>query len=161
VDRLIPLMKVSVGFKFAKLRSGLQDIIYMNRFDKSAGRPMSPIELDASTVPELEGKMAAVELDASESTSGFAGDGSTLVELESRASTLLLSPSINSEVTTTNVSSLDSNSILTSSDEMSKLCAVPELDDTSKAKRAKSEPKQGFFKRSVSKWSLRKANSDA
>ncbi|KAF2102894.1 hypothetical protein NA57DRAFT_9245, partial [Rhizodiscina lignyota] len=33
VDRLIPLKKLSVGFRFARLRSGLQDIIYMNRFD--------------------------------------------------------------------------------------------------------------------------------
>ena len=36
VDRLIPLKKVSVGFKFNKLRSGLEEIIYTNRFEKVA-----------------------------------------------------------------------------------------------------------------------------
>jgi hypothetical protein len=35
VDRLIPLKNVGIGFKFAKLRGGLQDIIYVNRYDKS------------------------------------------------------------------------------------------------------------------------------
>ncbi|KAI8634072.1 hypothetical protein F5Y19DRAFT_411898 [Xylariaceae sp. FL1651] len=35
VDRLIPLKKVNVGFKFGTLREGLQEIIYLNRYDKS------------------------------------------------------------------------------------------------------------------------------
>ncbi|KAI0503230.1 hypothetical protein F5B22DRAFT_560916 [Xylaria bambusicola] len=36
VDNMIPLRKVGIGFKFATLRSGLQDIIYMNRYDKES-----------------------------------------------------------------------------------------------------------------------------
>ncbi|KAI0190700.1 hypothetical protein EV127DRAFT_78705 [Xylaria flabelliformis] len=36
IDRMVPLRKVGVGFKFGKLRSGLQEIIYMNRFNQDA-----------------------------------------------------------------------------------------------------------------------------
>ncbi len=34
INQLVPLKNVGVGFKFGKLRSGLQEIIYMNRYDK-------------------------------------------------------------------------------------------------------------------------------
>jgi hypothetical protein len=72
VDRLIPLKKISIGFRFARLRSGLQDIIYMNRFDKKVGAPLSSVSsveiASPSTqnlaVPELEAPLHRVELDA-------------------------------------------------------------------------------------------------
>ncbi|KAI1743923.1 hypothetical protein F4680DRAFT_470427 [Xylaria scruposa] len=35
IERLIPLKNYRLGFKFGKLREGLQDIIYMNRYDMS------------------------------------------------------------------------------------------------------------------------------
>ncbi|KAK5073607.1 hypothetical protein LTR64_007255 [Lithohypha guttulata] len=34
VDRLIPLMKVAIGWRFNKLRTGFEAIIYKNRFDR-------------------------------------------------------------------------------------------------------------------------------
>ncbi|KAI1266036.1 hypothetical protein F5Y18DRAFT_35462 [Xylariaceae sp. FL1019] len=37
LDNMIPLKRFGVGFKFGKLRQGLQDVIYMNRYDKSEG----------------------------------------------------------------------------------------------------------------------------
>ncbi|KAI1124449.1 hypothetical protein F5Y10DRAFT_29489 [Nemania abortiva] len=39
IDQMVPLKKIGVGFKFGKLRSGLQEIIYMNRYDKDAHVP--------------------------------------------------------------------------------------------------------------------------
>lgn len=36
IDNMIPLKKVGIGFKFGTLRSGLQDIIYLNRYDKES-----------------------------------------------------------------------------------------------------------------------------
>ncbi|KAI0436344.1 hypothetical protein F4803DRAFT_234518 [Xylaria telfairii] len=35
IDRLVPLKNYRLGFKFGKLREGLQEIIYMNRYDVS------------------------------------------------------------------------------------------------------------------------------
>ncbi|TGJ76591.1 hypothetical protein E0Z10_g10867 [Xylaria hypoxylon] len=39
IDQMVPLRKIGVGFKFGKLRTGLQEIIYMNRYDKDANIP--------------------------------------------------------------------------------------------------------------------------
>ncbi|KAI1353999.1 hypothetical protein F5Y01DRAFT_34828 [Xylaria sp. FL0043] len=39
IDQMVPLKNVGVGFKFGKLRSGLQEVIYMNRYDKEANIP--------------------------------------------------------------------------------------------------------------------------
>jgi hypothetical protein len=159
VDRLIPLKKISVGFHFAKLRSGLQDIIYMNRFDKTMAGPLSsiaPVELDANTTHELDTKMAIVELDSREMVSELTGDNRSLVELESPATTLMNSPSTSSDAKTTNFSLVESRSNPSLADETSKEGRVVELDDTLKVKRTTSEASQSLFKRSLSKWSLRK-----
>jgi hypothetical protein len=162
VDRLIPLKKISVGFHFAKLRSGLQDIIYMNRFDKTAGAlSMAPVELDASEVHELESKMNVAELDSRERLSELTGDSQTLLEMASPTTTWTNSLSTSSMVATmTTFSSLESKSNLSLADEASKVMGVAELEDTDNAKRTKSPVSQGLFKRSVSKWSLRKSKKD-
>jgi hypothetical protein len=57
VDRLIPLKRIGVGLKFNKLRSGLEEIIYKNRFGKPPERmKQEPVELSAEeTIPELPG----------------------------------------------------------------------------------------------------------
>ncbi|KAI0536630.1 hypothetical protein GGR58DRAFT_474667 [Xylaria digitata] len=39
IDQMVPLKNVGIGFKFGKLRSGLQEIVYMNRYDKDAKVP--------------------------------------------------------------------------------------------------------------------------
>ncbi|KAI0191051.1 hypothetical protein F4808DRAFT_397969 [Astrocystis sublimbata] len=36
VDNMIPLKKIGIGFKFGTLRSGVQDIIYLNRYDRDS-----------------------------------------------------------------------------------------------------------------------------
>ncbi|KAI1742854.1 hypothetical protein F4680DRAFT_445887 [Xylaria scruposa] len=48
IDQMVPLRKVGVGFKFGKLRSGLQEIIYMNRFNQDTKIPsrLSSIQID-------------------------------------------------------------------------------------------------------------------
>ncbi|KIW96675.1 uncharacterized protein Z519_02066 [Cladophialophora bantiana CBS 173.52] len=66
VDRLIPLTKVSTAMKFSKLRTGLEDIIYKNRFQKSEAakqdnRPLVP-ELGAQGFAELDGTTSPAEL---------------------------------------------------------------------------------------------------
>ncbi|KAF9769948.1 hypothetical protein IL306_012552 [Fusarium sp. DS 682] len=70
IDQLIPLKKVNVGFRFNKLRSSVEEIIYSNRFGNppdytSLRSPSSigfdwqqagPVELDAApTISELPG----------------------------------------------------------------------------------------------------------
>lgn len=186
VDRLIPLKKVSIGFRFAKLRSGLQDIVYMNRFDKSVGAPLSSvssIELSMSnpSIPELESKTAAVELDAGPVNSvptipELPGDTKSPTEMDTPPPGYVSSPmvstdpgsgTLSSEATTmmTKLSSLDSVSSPTtfSDDNMSSAQTVVELDDDSSsvAKRSKSDGTQSLFKRSFSKWSLRKNKTNA
>ncbi|RWA10958.1 hypothetical protein EKO27_g4158 [Xylaria grammica] len=48
IDQMVPLKKVGVGFKFGKLRAGLQEIIYMNRYDKDSKPPsrVSSIQIE-------------------------------------------------------------------------------------------------------------------
>ncbi|KIX00191.1 uncharacterized protein Z518_10329 [Rhinocladiella mackenziei CBS 650.93] len=75
VDRLIPLTKLSAGVRFSRLRPGLEEIIYKNRFGKEAlGKQQ---EQDSSSmVPEIGGK-EVFELDAA---------AATAVELDSQKS---------------------------------------------------------------------------
>lgn len=60
VDLLCPLAKVQVGFKFKKLRSGFEDIIRRNRFDRPEGinggivLPDKMAELDMSDSVRIE-----------------------------------------------------------------------------------------------------------
>ena len=212
VDRLIPLKKISIGFRFGKLRTGLQDIIYMNRFDKKVGAPLSSVsstelsyaELSAKeamkAVPELEAPMNAVELDSG-------SDGvpqSPLPQIPEmmgstkQPSEMLASPTVtaatsgispmssgwprdskgggygsgSSDAGVTTFSSVDDRStiITTTSpggydDEMSRSgTVVAEMDDTSEEgkalRKSQSERKEpGLFKRSLSKWSLKKSKT--
>lgn len=179
VDRLIPLKKISVGFRFARLRSGLQDIVYMNRFDKKVGAPLSSvssIEIPPPTdIPELDSKMNAVELDAgprntTPSIPELPGDTRKPVELESphveaplpAYSASPLTATASSEATMTYFSSLDSvtSPATTIGDDMSTAQTVVGTDN-SQAKRVKSDSTPSLFKRSLSKWSLKKTKSSA
>ncbi|ETN38794.1 uncharacterized protein HMPREF1541_06833 [Cyphellophora europaea CBS 101466] len=186
VDRLIPLKKVSVGFRFARLRSGLQDIIYMNRFEQKVGAPLSSVpssEISTANggIPELDSKMSAVELDAASPAvtspppiPELPGDTKNPVEMESPETPApaynTLSPldgsgtgSGSSEFTMTNLSSIDSVSSPTIADDMStsQTLISPDYDhETARPKRTKSEESGSLFKRSLSKWSLRKAKTN-
>jgi hypothetical protein len=67
VDRLVPLSKVTAGIRFSRLRPGLEEIIYKNRFEKRETErhdtmPLSP-EIGGSEILELEGSNSSpVEL---------------------------------------------------------------------------------------------------
>jgi hypothetical protein len=201
VDRLIPLKKVSIGFRFGKLRSGLQDIIYMNRFDKSVGAPLSSVssaELGSTpSIPELESKMSAVELDAGpvnnlSSISELPGAGKVLelpgdtrppVEIDSKARGLniarsdsvaepqtplpryTMSPideSASSEASMTNYSSMESTfspvtPITPDISTLNTTRTITEGQGLPPTTRTKSE---SLFKRSMSKWSLKKSKTN-
>ncbi|KLP14040.1 uncharacterized protein LW94_2605 [Fusarium fujikuroi] len=95
LDHLIPLKKVNIGFKFNKLRSSVEEIIYSNRFGNppdytslrspsSVGldlQPGGPVEMDAApTISELPGD----EVDYSQlSKSDEKSDQLPLLELDS------------------------------------------------------------------------------
>ncbi|KAI1418825.1 hypothetical protein F5Y12DRAFT_721615 [Xylaria sp. FL1777] len=53
INQMVPLRKVGVGFKFGKLRSGLQEIIYMNRYDKEANVPSRTNSNQMATLADL------------------------------------------------------------------------------------------------------------
>jgi glutaredoxin-related protein len=150
VDRLIPLKKLSIGFQFAKLRSGLQDIIYMNRFEKKGGAQSSSspsaVELAGDNVPELESKLAAVELEAKSNVPELIGDSMSPAEVDSS----LTSAAAEKTAFSTFDSAMRPISAQTTA----------ELEDTS-AKRTKSEGSEGMFKRSLSKWNLKKSKTKA
>ncbi|OAG41002.1 hypothetical protein AYO21_04844 [Fonsecaea monophora] len=76
VDRLIPLTKISTGLKFSKLRPGLEDIIYKNRFQKSGPAK----EDDQHEAQELSGQGIA-ELDSTTTPSELPGGRNLPVEL--------------------------------------------------------------------------------
>lgn len=56
VDKMIPLAKIAVGFRFSKLRTGFEHIVYKNRFDRAPDYeekdPFADklVELDGATV---------------------------------------------------------------------------------------------------------------
>lgn len=52
VERLIPLMKMTAGVRLGRLRPGLEDIIYKNRFQKAETTQPDPTPLS----PEIAGK---------------------------------------------------------------------------------------------------------
>jgi len=95
IDRLIPLLKVTVSFKFSKLRPRLEDIIYKNRFLKT-----EPARGETNpTVPEIGGA-EILELDASQ-TPGPAelpGQKTHPVELPAQVNTAPTSPQSQKEV---------------------------------------------------------------
>jgi hypothetical protein len=180
IDRLIPLKQVSVGWRFAKLRSGLQDIIYMNRFDKKVEGPRSSISpSETSKIPELEARTEIAELDANpREPQEVEGDNIlSPVELDSAAPTLVQTPTTastpltaistaSSGTPTRKFSWMDSKSSTPLGEDTSKKTwAVAELDgkaaDTVDAKRAKSDGSSNLFKRSLTKLTLKKSKSDA
>ncbi|KIV98906.1 hypothetical protein, variant [Verruconis gallopava] len=162
VDRLIPLKKVSVGFGFGKLRGGLQDIIYMNRFDKKSDglrSPRSAVEMDASVVPELDPNTTAAELDAGETVTELSGDNAMLpAELDTPLSELKISSSSGTQFSRPTLSASDSKSSLGGKDKGSPAWTAAELEDSSSEnKRTRSDG--GLFKRSLTKFSLKKSKT--
>lgn len=68
IDRLIPLKKIAVGFRFNKLRTGLEHIIYTNRFDKQPdyknhdpfADKMAEIDVTEIDVPETNNALTTL-----------------------------------------------------------------------------------------------------
>lgn len=96
IDRLLPLKNLTIGFKFSKLRTGFEQIVYRNRFDRppeyEEDDPLAEkmAELDAITTlshapAELPGRSqeSRAELSATNSTSRAELPGTSFVaELE-------------------------------------------------------------------------------
>ncbi|TRX88709.1 hypothetical protein FHL15_010381 [Xylaria flabelliformis] len=62
IERLIPLKNYRLGFKFGKLREGLQDIIYMNRYDMSEVKtPLSANDSDQALATRHEQPIIDIE----------------------------------------------------------------------------------------------------
>jgi len=70
IDQLIPLKKLNVGFKFNKLRSSIDDIVYRNRF----GNPPDYASLRSPSSAGLGESSGPVELDAGPVISELPGD---------------------------------------------------------------------------------------
>lgn len=162
VDRLIPLTKVARGIRFSKLRPGLEEIIYKNRFSKAeSGRqlswPLSP-EIGGKAVFEVDGISSPVEL-AGEKRQRVelpAGSGDELrVELpaesslpfrKNRSETGRVGSSRSSMSNTTTATTMDD---LLGRDETSSMTKTPvDQDQTGEAvlERVKSE---NFFSRGM------------
>lgn len=164
VDRLIPLKKVSVGWRFARLRSGLQDIVYMNRFDKKVEGPRSSISpSEVSKVPELESAIQAVELDASPKEPHEIEGKVLPAELDSTL--VKTSSTVTSPTPSRMFSWMDSKSSTTLGDDSPKTYAITELDgnetERKDTKRTKSDDSKSLFKRSLTKLTLKKTKSNA
>jgi hypothetical protein len=70
IDRLIPLSKITAGIRFSRMRTGLEDIIYKNRFEKSdatSQASMSVAELGSREIMELDAAQHPAELENSPS----------------------------------------------------------------------------------------------
>ncbi|KAF4345022.1 hypothetical protein FBEOM_896 [Fusarium beomiforme] len=71
LDHLIPLKKINVGFKFNKLRSSVEEIIYANRF----GNPPDYTSLRSPSTVGFDSQQAGpVELDAAPTISELPGE---------------------------------------------------------------------------------------
>lgn len=168
IDRLIPLKKVSVGWRFAKLRGGLQDIIYMNRFDKKAEGPRSSnalSEAPTTVVPELDAKEPIAELAASP-VEPQEVEGDTVyspTELDSAAPTLVVTPSTTSTPTPTRKFSWMESRSSTPANDSPKTYAFAELDgkavEAGELTKTKSEDSKSLFKRSLTRLTLKKSKS--
>ncbi|KAK5273023.1 hypothetical protein LTR96_002655 [Exophiala xenobiotica] len=120
VDRLVPLSKVTAGIRFSRLRPGLEEIIYKNRFEKREVErqdtmPLSP-EIGGSEIIELEGSHSSpvelpvrnnqvVELPAEVPSGGSLGSLSP-VSPESDSGRLRASTATSTSVTLTTIDEL-------------------------------------------------------
>lgn len=77
---MIPLKSVKLGFKFSRLREGLENIIYSNRFERT-----DP-ERDSMSIPELPSGKHVAELDATPLVVELPGDQTHIAELPAEVS---------------------------------------------------------------------------
>ncbi|KAK5064246.1 hypothetical protein LTR84_000079 [Exophiala bonariae] len=79
IDKLIPLKGVKLGFRFGKLRQGLEEIIYSNRFEK--------VDTNSKdSIAELPTSDAIAELDASPTIAELPGNQTQIAELPAEVS---------------------------------------------------------------------------
>lgn len=76
IDQLIPLKNVKLGFRFGKVRQGLEEIIYSNRFEK-----VDSDTKDSLSIPELPASNAIAELDAAPVVAELPGNSTQIAEL--------------------------------------------------------------------------------
>jgi len=80
IDRMIPLKSVRLGFRLSRLREGLENIIYSNRFERT-----DP-ERDSLSIPELPSGKNVAELDATPMAAELQGDHTQVAELPAEVS---------------------------------------------------------------------------
>ncbi|KEF53777.1 uncharacterized protein A1O9_10178 [Exophiala aquamarina CBS 119918] len=81
IDRMIPLKSVKIGFRFSRLREGLENIIYSNRFERT-----DPDMRDSMSIPELPSGNQVAELDAKPIVAELPGDQTQIAELPAEVS---------------------------------------------------------------------------
>jgi len=163
VDKMIPLAKVAIGFRFNKLRTGFEHIIYKNRYDRPSedddedpfadkmaeldgGSTGMPLELpqDSERRPELAGTSAVSELSGSQPTAYPVGvmelPGSTPSE-----TTLVSRPHKEQYPSELSTMSSPTTASLTSSTPMTELSASPSYKEN-KLEKSKSTG-SGIFSR--------------
>lgn len=184
VDRLIPLKSWKTAFKYTKLREGLEEIIYHNRFDKSSidgysgvrsQTSLNELPEDSRQRAELSDQAQILELDARHNVRAELDGKSqsqipSIPELEGD----VVSPIVSSPTKiTANASELDSSSLTTSSisreikeyptnttstSDVSVLRTTQSLQEN-EVRRGVSEPKPKFMSRISSSFKLKKSKS--
>lgn len=81
IDRLIPLKNVKLGFRFSRVREGLEEIIYSNRFERTETDPR-----DSTSIAELPSSNYVAELDSKPMVAELPGDQTHIAELPAEVS---------------------------------------------------------------------------
>lgn len=89
IDRLVPLKQVVIGFRFNRLRTGLEHIIYKNRFEKPPDyEERDPFVIKIAEPDRIPTTLAELPGNT-EHRVEVAGDSSTPVELDSKSVTIV------------------------------------------------------------------------
>lgn len=81
IDRLIPLKNVKLGFRFSRVREGLEEIIYSNRFERT-----ETDSRDSVSIAELPSSNPIAELDSKPMVAELPGDQTQIAELPAEVS---------------------------------------------------------------------------
>ena len=175
VDRMVPLTKVMIGFRFNKLRTGFEHIVYKNRFDKppeyEENDPLAEkiAELDsANALPppnelpednddrraELPGTSRVSELPASPPPSL-----PNMAELPGSETTLLHRPTVQSSVSEMSSAMLSpSTTVFSTVTPLTELSSTNSMRSSSKPEKSRSDS-SSFMSRMGKSLKIKKTKS--